>query len=74
MKSAEKLKEFRGKSSEELKQELLRLLREQFDLRMQKTTAQLAQTHLLKQVRRDIARVRTLLGEQVKAEQVENHG
>jgi len=74
MKSAEKLKDFRGKSREELQQELLRLLREQFDLRMQKTTAQLTQTHLLRQVRRDIARVRTLLGEQVRAEQVEHHG
>ncbi|KXU39028.1 50S ribosomal protein L29 [Ventosimonas gracilis] len=74
MKSAEKLKDFRGKSREELQQELLRLLREQFDLRMQKTTAQLTQTHLLRQVRRDIARVRTLLGEQVKAGQVEHHG
>jgi len=74
MKSAEKLKDFRGKSREELQQELLRLLREQFDLRMQKTTVQLTQTHLLRQVRRDIARVRTLLGEQVRAEQVEHHG
>jgi len=74
MKTAEKLKNFRGKSREELQQELLRLLREQFDLRMQKTTAQLTQTDLLKQVRRDIARVRTLLGEKAKAEQVEHHG
>jgi len=74
MKTAEKLKNFRGKSREELQQELLRLLREQFDLRMQKTTAQLTQTDLLKQVRRDIARVRTLLGEKTKAGQVEHHG
>jgi len=74
MKNAEKRKDLRAKSREELGQELLRLLREQFDLRMQKTTAQLTQTHLLRQVRRDIARVRTLLGEQAKAEQVEHHG
>lgn len=34
-----------------------------FNLRMQKATGQLSQTHLLKQVRRDIARVKTLLNE-----------
>ena len=38
-------------------------LREQFNLRMQKATGQLSQTHLLKQVRRDIARVKTVLNE-----------
>ena len=48
---------------EELKEQLTNLLRDQFNLRMQKGTGQLTQTHLLKQVRRDIARVNTLLNE-----------
>ena len=55
--------ELREKSVDELQQELLGLLKEQFNLRMQKTTGQLAQSHLLGQVRRDIARVKTVLNE-----------
>ncbi|MBA4501155.1 50S ribosomal protein L29 [Marinobacterium marinum] len=55
--------ELRDKSVEELQQALLGLLKDQFNLRMQKATGQLAQTHLLGQVRRDIARVKTLLNE-----------
>ncbi|WP_286240366.1 50S ribosomal protein L29 [Neptuniibacter halophilus] len=58
-----KATELREKSVDELQQELLGLLKEQFNLRMQKTTGQLAQTHLLGQVRRDIARVKTVLNE-----------
>ncbi|WP_027857447.1 50S ribosomal protein L29 [Marinobacterium jannaschii] len=55
--------ELREKSVEELQQELLGLLKEQFNLRMQKTTGQLGQSHLLGQVRRDIARIKTVLNE-----------
>ena len=58
-----KASELKAKSVEELNAELLGLLREQFNLRMQAATGQLAQTHLLKTVRRDIARVRTILRE-----------
>jgi len=58
-----KAAELREKSVEELKEQLTNLLRDQFNLRMQKGTGQLTQTHLLKQVRRDIARVNTLLNE-----------
>ena len=58
-----KATELREKSVDELQQELLGLLKEQFNLRMQKSTGQLAQTHLLGQVRRDIARVKTVLNE-----------
>lgn len=47
----------------ELKAELLTQLDAQFKLRMQKTTGQLNQTHLLKQTRRDIARVKTALSQ-----------
>ncbi len=62
-----KATELKAKSVEELNAELLGLLREQFNLRMQAATGQLAQTHLLKQVRRDIARVKTILTEKAGA-------
>lgn len=55
--------DLREKSVDELNQELLDLLKEQFNLRMQKSSGQLSQTHLLGNVRRDIARVKTLLNE-----------
>jgi large subunit ribosomal protein L29 len=42
---------------------LLELLREQFNYRMQASTGQLAQTHLLRTVRRNIARVKTIITE-----------
>jgi len=59
-----KISELRGKNVEELKQERLALLREQFNLRMQKATGQLNKPHQFKQVRRNIARINTILGEQ----------
>ncbi|AZK49327.1 50S ribosomal protein L29 [Salmonella enterica subsp. enterica serovar Derby] len=62
-----KAKELREKSVEELNTELLNLLREQFNLRMQAASRQLQQSHLLKQVRRDVARVKTLLTEKAGA-------
>ncbi|OOV86053.1 50S ribosomal protein L29 [Oceanospirillum linum] len=58
-----KAAELREKSVQELNEQLETLLRDQFNLRMQKGTGQLNQTHLLQQVRRDIARVKTLLKE-----------
>lgn len=58
-----KIKDLRDKSVAELKEELLGLLREQFNLRMQRGSEQLARTHLLRDVRRSIARVKTLLTE-----------
>jgi large subunit ribosomal protein L29 len=58
-----KASELRAKSAEELKSELLSLLKAQFGLRMQLATQQLAKTSELKKVRRDIARVRTLIRE-----------
>ncbi len=58
-----KAQELREKSVEELNSELLAQLQEQFKLRMQASTGQLQQTHLVKQVRRDIARIKTLLAE-----------
>ena len=56
-----KASELRDKSVEELNKELLSLREEQFKLRMQKATGQLGQSHLLKQNKRDIARVKTVL-------------
>lgn len=56
-----KASELRGKSVDELKQELQSLLKAQFSLRMQKATQQLANTSQIGKTRRDIARVRTLL-------------
>jgi len=58
-----KATELREKSAEELNQEQLKLFKEQFNLRMRKATGQLNQSHLLRQVRRDIARVKTVLTE-----------
>jgi large subunit ribosomal protein L29 len=58
-----KASELRAKSVDELKSELLSLLKAQFGLRMQIATQQLAKTSEFKKVRRDIARVRTVLHE-----------
>jgi large subunit ribosomal protein L29 len=58
-----KASELRGKSGDELQKELEALLRAQFGLRMQVATQQLGNTSQLKKVRRDIARVRTLMKE-----------
>jgi large subunit ribosomal protein L29 len=55
--------ELRSKSREELQKELEGLLRAQFGLRMQLATQQLSNTSQLKKVRRDIARVRTVMKE-----------
>ena len=55
--------ELRQKSRDELKQELLALLREQFNLRMQRATGQASKPHLFQQVRRNIARVRMVMSE-----------
>ena len=56
------LKQLRAKSADELKVHLLDLHKEQFSLRMQKASGQLAKTHDVRRVRREIARVNTLLG------------
>ncbi|RWU11727.1 50S ribosomal protein L29 [Pseudidiomarina gelatinasegens] len=62
-----KASELKEKTVEQLQEELLGLRREQFNLRMQAATGQLNQTHMLKQVRRDIARVKTILTEKAGA-------
>ena len=55
--------ELRGKNGDELQKELEGLLKAQFGLRMQLATQQLGNTSQMKKVRRDIARVRTVLKE-----------
>jgi large subunit ribosomal protein L29 len=61
-----KASELKNKSVEELNNELKAKLREQFNLRMQKGTGQLAQPHLVSQVRRDIARIKTVLNQKAE--------
>ncbi|MBC2769147.1 50S ribosomal protein L29 [Pusillimonas minor] len=58
-----KASELRSKDSKELQTELESLLKAQFGLRMQRATQQLSNTSQLGKVRRDIARVRTILTE-----------
>ena len=58
-----KASEIRGKNGAELQKELEALLRAQFGLRMQLATQQLGNNSQLKKVRRDIARVRTIMKE-----------
>ncbi len=58
-------KELREKTVDELKAELLELLKEQFNLRMQHATGQLSNSSQLKKVRRTIARVKTIIRQKV---------
>ena len=61
--------DLREKSADELNKELVELLREQFSLRMQNGTGQLSRPHQVKVVRRNIARIKTILNEKAgKAE------
>ena len=61
-----KASELRAKDPVQLSKELEELLRAQFGLRMQKATQQLTNSSQLKNVRRDIARVRTILKEKAE--------
>ena len=63
-----KVADLRSKSSDQLRDQLTQLKKEQFNLRFQQATGQLEKTARVKEVRRDIARVKTLLAEQVKTE------
>ncbi len=56
-----KASELKGKSPDELKDELVKLKKEQFNLRFQQATGQLENSARVRQVRRDIARVSTFL-------------
>ena len=63
-----KASELRKKSEAELKDELQGLLREQFNLRMQKGTGQLSNPARMKTVRKDVARVKTIMNEKSAGE------
>jgi large subunit ribosomal protein L29 len=62
-----KASEVRRKSGDELREQLLQLKKEQFNLRFQRATGQLENTNRMREVRRDIARLKTILAEQQAA-------
>ncbi len=62
------VKELRGKSAQELKDELVQLRRTQFDTRIQYRTGQYANTAKFKEMRADIARIKTVLNEKSNSE------
>ena len=64
-----KASELREKSSDELEKEFIERRKEQFNLRMQKASGQLSRTDQLGKVRKDIARIKTVLNERKRAEQ-----
>ena len=59
--------DLRSKSIDELNKELIALRREQFNLRMQQATGEMTQVHQHKRVKKDIARVKTVLNELTRA-------
>jgi large subunit ribosomal protein L29 len=62
-----KAKELREKNQAELRETLHELLKEQFNLRMQRGTGQFSRPHLMKDVRRNIARVKTVMNQKRQA-------
>jgi large subunit ribosomal protein L29 len=58
-----KAKDLRSSSADDLQKKLEELLREQFNLRMQRGTRQLSRPSQMRTVRRDIARIKTVMGE-----------
>jgi large subunit ribosomal protein L29 len=67
MKSQDYIKDLRGKSLPQLKEELTALREEQFKLRMQQAVGQLNQSNLVRDVRKKIARVKTFVQQQAKS-------
>jgi large subunit ribosomal protein L29 len=59
--------DLRAKTDDQLKEQLVSLKKEQFNMRFQKATGQLENTARQGQVRKDIARIKTILHERVKA-------
>ncbi len=62
-----KAADLRAKSKDELRDELVSLKKEQFNLRFQAASGQLENTARVRQVRRDVARIQTILSEQAEA-------
>lgn len=63
-----KIEDIRDKSVDELNEQLAGLKKEQFNLRFQKATGQLEKTSRVKEIRRDIARIETVLSEKSKSQ------
>jgi len=61
-----KAQELKGKTRDELKDQLVQLRKEAFNLRFQQASGQLQNTARVRQVRREIARVKTVLGQQAE--------
>lgn len=57
------IKELKNKSAQDIGKHIADLRQEQFNLRMQRGSGQLAQTHQIRNVRKDIARAKTVLGQ-----------
>ncbi|WP_455475217.1 50S ribosomal protein L29 [Bartonella sp. B17] len=62
--------ELRAQTLDQMKDELAKLKKEQFNLRFQKATGQLEKTSRIKQVRRDVARVKTFLRQEINKSKV----
>jgi len=63
-----KIEEIRGLTPDQLADQLVSLKKEQFNLRFQKATGQIEKTHRVNEVRKDIARIKTVLrGKQAQA-------
>ncbi len=67
MKSKQRVSDLRTQTPDQLQDELLSLKKEQFNLRFQRATGQLESTARVRQVRRDIARIMTTLGDRARA-------
>ena len=63
-----KAADLRARTQDQLRDDLLQLKKEQFNLRFQKATGQLEGTARVRQVRREIARIKTVLGQQAAAQ------
>ncbi len=59
--------DLRTKTPDQLKEQLLELRRERFNLRFQRANGQLENTDRMRQVRREIAKVKTIMGEKTRA-------
>ncbi|MGH1426334.1 MAG: 50S ribosomal protein L29 [Arenicella sp.] len=70
-KSESRIAELRGKNAEQLNVELVELRKEEFNLRMQRATGQLENSARFSQIRKDCARILTLLNEQKRNEQAQ---
>ena len=67
MKTKQRLSDLRAMTADQLQDELLKLKKEQFNLRFQKATGQLENTARVREVRRDIARIKTVAAPEARA-------